>query len=386
MDKIRFGVIGIKGAGRAHIEAIRQIPEAELIAISEVDTAAAKQLGQELRVRTFTDHQAMLTAGVCDAVCIATPHYLHAPMSLDCLQAGMHVLVEKPIACTVKEADRMVTLARKKGLKLGIGHQYRTYSTPRTMKRLIDDGQIGDIIRVLWTWIDLRPEAYYDRDVWRSTWRHAGGGVLMNQTSHDLDLLCWMVGDPVEVCAMMGNWGHRAEIEDLVCANVRFANGALGVLQLSIVNPNGYSVRQISGDTGILAIQDVKSLSSDGLDTILHGTYARPVWEVLRDGGMVEQGSVTWRNVEPVHGETGHLAIVRYFVNAILNDSEPLVNGEEGRKTLELINAIILSALRKKVVEFPVNRDEYEELMEELKHNRTRVPRYGPLIANAIED
>jgi predicted dehydrogenase len=381
MDRIRFGVIGIKGVGHGYIHVIGQIPQTELVAISDIDGGAVEQLGQELRVRAFTDYRAMLETGLCDAVCIATPHYLHAPMALNCLEVGAHVMVEKPIACTVKEADQMISLARRKGLTLGIGHQYRTFSTPRTMKRLIDEGRIGNIIRVLWTWINLRPEAYYDRDIWRGTWRHAGGGVLMNQTSHDLDLLCWMVGDPVEVCAMIGNRGHKAEIEDIVCANVRFANGAFGVLQLSIVNPNGYSVRQIAGDKGVLVIQDVKSLASDSEDKILLGTYDRPVWEVLRSGTMIEQGEVTWRRVDPVYGEAGHVALVRHFVKAILDGGEPLVNGEEGRKALELINAIVLSALRKKVVEFPVNRDEYQELMEALSSGQTRVPALSPVIA-----
>ena len=140
------------------------------------------------------------------------------------------------------------------------------------IKRLIDAGELGDIYRVLWQWLEARAEAYYERDIWRCTWEHAGGGVLMNQTSHDIDLLCWMMGEPVEVSAMISNWGHRAEIEDTAIANVRFASGAVCNLQLSICDRR-LNYRQISGNKGTVIYQDEKNANSQVPDTFRLGRY-----------------------------------------------------------------------------------------------------------------
>ena len=135
-------------------------------------------------------------------------------------------------ANTVAEADGLVDLAESKGLTLGIGHNYRTFPGNIAMKKLVEE--LGDLHRVFWQWIDTRPETYYDRDIWRSTWSQAGGGVLLNQTSHDLDLLCWMLGEPAEVSSVIGNWGHRFEVEDTAVASIRFKNGAVASVQMSI--------------------------------------------------------------------------------------------------------------------------------------------------------
>ena len=377
MDSVRYGVIGIKGVGGKHVSMAREHENVELTALVDLDEAAVKTQSQELGVRAFTDYRELLDAGIVDAVSIATPHHLHAIIGLECLNAGVHVFTEKPLANRVSDADAMIETAKARDLKICVGHQYRTYHTPQTMKHLIDTGAIGNIMRVLWTWIEFRPESYYDRDIWRQTWRHAGGGVLMNQTSHDLDLICWLVGEPVQVSAMIGNQSHQMEVEDVVCANVLFANGAFGSIQLTINQPRGYSIRQIAGDKGTIAIPDVQSLTNNREDHILLGTYENSLTDLVgRTSRIAGQPEISWQPVELRADPGGHDILMKSFTDAILNGGEPLVNGVSALPTVELINAIVLSAMRKKTVDLPVDREEYDELFEALSSGSLQIPRF----------
>ena len=377
MDSVRYGVIGIKGVGRIHIDLVREHENVELTALVDLDEAAVKAQSQELGVRAFTDYREMLDAGIVDAVSIGTPHHLHAIIGLDCLKAGVHVFTEKPLANRVSDADAMIETAKAGDLKLCVGHQYRTYRTPQTMKHLIDAGAIGNIMRVLWTWIAFRPESYYARDIWRQTWRQAGGGVLMNQTSHDLDLICWLIGKPVQVSAMIGNQLHQIEVEDMVCANVLFENGAFGSIQLTINQPIGYSIRQIAGDKGTLMIPDVQSLAGEQEDHILLGTYRDSLTKMVNQTeGIAGQPDISWQPVGPRPEPGGHKGVMDSFIDAILNGGEPLVSGVSARPAVELINAIVLSAMRKKTVDLPVDRGEYDELFEALSSGSLQTPRF----------
>ena len=157
MDRVRYGVIGIKGVGGKHVSMAREHENVALTALVDLDEASVNAQSQELGVRAFTDYRDMLNAGVVDAVSIATPHHLHALIGLECLKAGVHVFTEKPLANTVSDGDAMIETAKTRDLKICVGHQYRTYRTPQTMKHLIDTGAIGNIMRVLWTWIAFRP-------------------------------------------------------------------------------------------------------------------------------------------------------------------------------------------------------------------------------------
>ncbi len=377
MDSVRYGIIGIKGVGSKHVSMAREHEKVELTALVDLDEAAVKAQSQELGVRAFTDYRELLDAGIVDAVSIATPHHLHAIIGLECLNAGVHVFTEKPLANRVSDADAMIETAKAQDLKICVGHQYRTYRTPQTMKHLIDTGAIGNIMRVLWTWIAFRPESYYARDIWRQTWRHAGGGVLMNQTSHDLDLICWLIGEPVQVSAIIGNQFHQIEVEDVVCANVLFENGAFGSIQLTINQPIGYSIRQVAGDKGMIAIPDVQSLAGDAEDHFLLGTYANSLTELV-DGtaNIAGQPEVSWQPVELRDALGAHDALMDSFIDAILNGGEALVNGVSARPAVELINAIVLSAMRKKTVDLPVDREEYDELFEALSSGSLQTPRF----------
>jgi predicted dehydrogenase len=183
-----------------------------------------------------------------------------------------------------------------------------------------------------------------------------------------------MIGEPVEVSAMLGNWGHTAEIEDTAIASVRFANGALASLQFSICDRR-LNHRQISGDRGTILYQDEKNANSFVPDLFRLGRYSLPMREFIATAAeIIEQPPLSWEDV-PVPRERQHATTLAAFIAAIRDGGEPIVNGEEGRRALELINAIVLSALRRKVVSLPIDRGEYDALMEELRDGRTQVPR-----------
>ena len=258
MNRIRFGIVGLRGIGRGHAAAIAASDRANLVAVADIDRDLAREVASAHGANAWPDYLEMVEGEDLDAVVVATPHHLHAPMGMHCLESGLHTFIEKPIANTVSEADALVELAQERGLKLAIGHNYRTFPGNRALKDLLERGAVGRVCRVLWMWLEARPESYYDRDVWRTTWEHAGGGVLMNQASHDIDLLCWMMGDPTEVSAMVANQMHRAEVEDTVIANIRFASGAYCNVQLSTCDRR-LNYRQISGEAGTIVYQDEKN-------------------------------------------------------------------------------------------------------------------------------
>jgi UDP-N-acetyl-2-amino-2-deoxyglucuronate dehydrogenase len=372
MDKLKFGVIGINGRGGGLAREIASSDRAEVCAIVDLNEEAAKAVASENGGDVWTDYEVMLSTADIDAVVIATPHHLHAPMGHTCLSAGLHTFIEKPIANTVSEADHLVDLAEAQGVKLGIGHNYRAFPGNVAMKKLVDG--LGDIHRVLWQWIDTRSESYYDRDVWRSTWGFAGGGVLLNQTSHDLDLLCWMLGEPAEVSSVIGNWGHRFEVEDTALASIRFKSGAVASVQFSICDrPLNY--RQVSGDRGTVEFRDDSRPNSVIPDSLRIGRYGTPMREYISGGGGISSSpTIEWEDIDVV-GERKFPPFMDDFIGAVLDDRDSIATGASARTTIELINGIILSGIRKEVVSFPLDRDEYNRVFAELKEGRSKVGR-----------
>ena len=369
MDTLRTAVVGLKGMGRQHIKGLSENPRATLTAVADLDRESAAAVAQEHAATAYADYRELLAKESLDAIIFATPHLLHAPMALDALESGLHTLVEKPIAIRVSEADRMIDRAKAKDLILAVGHNYRTFPANLKLKELLP--QLGPIYRILWQWLENRPESYYDRDIWRSTWRHAGGGVLMNQTSHDLDLICWLFGRPAEVSAMLLNRGHKHEVEDTATANIRFESGALANVQLSTVS-HRLNYRQIAGENGAILLEDTVNANVQLPETFRLGLYDRPVSDIVADAsGATGQPQPAWTDIDCTDAESPSL--LDSFIETSLDGGIPISDGESARITLELINAIILSGVRKKVVQFPIDRDEYDELMDELASGKTKV-------------
>ena len=369
---MKFAVVGINGRGAGLAREIASDERAEVVAVVDLNEAAAKAVAEETGGEVWTDYEAMLQETDLDATVIATPHHLHAPMGIASLEAGHHTFIEKPIANTVSEADQLVNLAESKGLTLGIGHNYRTFPGNIAMKELVD--KLGDIHRVLWQWIDTRPETYYDRDIWRSTWANAGGGVLLNQTSHDIDLVCWMMGEPAEVSAVIGNWAHKFEVEDTAIASIRFKSGAVASLQFSICDrPLNY--RQVSGDRGTIEFRDDSRPNSVIPDSLRIGRYGTPMRDYISgEGGISSAPGLTWEDIEVI-GERKFPPMMSDFISAVIDGREPVTSGASARITIELINGIILSGIRREVVSFPLDRAEYDEVFESLKQGQSKVSR-----------
>jgi UDP-N-acetyl-2-amino-2-deoxyglucuronate dehydrogenase len=369
----RFGVIGIKGAGRGHVRAVQALAQegrAELVAVCDIDGGAAKRVAEEAStgqsgqaVAAYRTHQDLLARERLDVVCIATPHYLHEPMTLAALEAGAHVVCEKPIAISVSEADRMIDAAKRAGKLLAIGHQGRFSPAAQAAKGLIGpEAETGELVRVAWLSGGIRTQAYYDSGDWRGTWSQEGGGTLINQKVHDLDRLCWFAGRPVEALALAGNFHHEVEagIETLASAAVRWENGAQGVVQLSITDGATLARQEFHGQKAALVID-----SEEGMRL---GRYARTIKEhVAGAGGRMEKLDVTWEDVPVGKASTeARQAMYGQLLDAVASGGRPLCAGEDGRDALEVVNAIILSAARKKPVTIPVDRGEYDGLLEEL--------------------
>ena len=375
-----------------HCRYARQNESVELTALADVDKDYVRKKSEEFSTRGYTDYREMLSTGTIDAVSIATPHHLHYEMCMDCLDAGVHVFVEKPLAVTISQAERIVNKAKSKNLKLTVGHQYRTFRTSRTLKNLIDSNAVGNIMRVLWSWIEFRAETYYNRDIWRTIWKYSGGGISIHSAIHDLDLICWLIGKPIRVNGMLGNQLHNIGVEDIFCSNILFENNALCSFQASVNQPRGYSIRQIAGDKGIIIIEDVKSLTFDRKDKILLGKYEDTllvsVNEMKDKEGQPETKWETvnvigdppkWKKLLELSGlmkikrEHGISILLNSFIDAILIDKEPLVSGESTLPSIELVNAIILSAFKKKAVDLPLDKDEYDHLFNDLSTGKKEI-------------
>ncbi|NLC56855.1 MAG: Gfo/Idh/MocA family oxidoreductase [Armatimonadetes bacterium] len=358
MEKVRFGIIGTGGMGQGHLQMQASIEEAQLTAICDIDAELRERLAAQYEVPAFATHTELLESGLVDAVIIATPHYFHPPIAIEAMRKGIHVLSEKPIAVTVKAADAMIATARETGVQFGVMFQMRSQKEYRLARKAIDEGIIGEIYRTSLTMGWYRSQAYYDSATWRATWAGEGGGVLLNQAPHNLDLFTWLAGMPAKVTAQVRTRLHDIEVEDEAFALLEYPNGAHGYLYCSVNEAPGVSRMEICGDRGKIVVDE-------------HGLRISRCVPPVRV--FTVNSTEMWKAPasEPVELEVpempaSHATITRAFARAILYGEPLLAPGEEGIRELELSNAIILSGKRGKTVELPLDRDEYEELLAEL--------------------
>ncbi len=355
MGKVNFGVIGLKGIGQAHLRAISDVENAELVAVADINEEVGISVAEKYNVEWYRNYEDMLERGDVDAVTICTPHFLHAPMALKAIEYEKHVLVEKPMALSVVEADQMIEEAKKRGLKLGVVFQFRFNPLYLEMKRLIAEGRIGSIIRACMEICIYRDQKYYNRDAWRGKWATEGGGVLINQGIHFIDIFQWLVGKPKKLQGWISTTLHNIEVEDIASAALIFENGAHGIIQLSTVDIYKAIRYEIYGDRG-------KILNED--ESLKVGLLERSVKEYIAEGVKPE---VELKEVKVEGaGSFNHQSVINDFAEAILTDRDPRVPGEEGRASLEMVNAIILSSFEEKPVSFPISRDKYKSLMDKL--------------------
>ena len=310
-----------------------------------------------------------------DGIIIATPHYDHTPMSIDAFQRGLHVLTEKPIAVHVKDARKMVAAyqaARKThpNLVFEIMFNQRTYGFWQKIKSLIEADELGQMVRASWIITDwFRSQAYYDSGGWRATWRGEGGGVLLNQCPHNLDLFQWFTGMPKRVAgfASLGKY-HNIEVEDEVTGYFEYENGMVGHFVTTTAESPGTNRLELVGEKGKLVFEDGRlTFFRNRSSMFAFSKTSRSAFDKVEN----------WEIQIPYHhhGEGGHRFVLQNFANAIVSREAVMIPAEEGLKSLTLSNAMMLSSFLGKAVDLPIDEDLYEqELMERVKTSRFQKP------------
>ncbi len=363
MNKVRMGVIGIGNMGSFHARYLNngEIPNAELTAVCDTDPERLKWAAENLgsNVQVFDTAEKLINSGLVDGVLIATPHYDHPSLAIKALGHGLHVLCEKPAGVYTRQVRLMNEGAAKSGKVFGIMYNQRTNPLFQKLRELISSGELGQIKRTNWiitNW--YRPQAYYNSGGWRATWAGEGGGVMLNQCPHNLDLWQWTCGMPVRVRAFC-SYGkyHDIEVEDDVTAYVEYENGATGVFITSTGDAPGTNRFEIAGDMGKVVIEDGK---------LTFWRNRQSEREFNRTNTAAFSQPEVWKCEIPINGvETSHKGITANWVDAIIKGTPLLAPGEEGINGLQISNAIYLSSWLDAWVEIPVPEDLYYEKLKE---------------------
>jgi predicted dehydrogenase len=302
------------------------LPEADFVAVSDIDPERARAFALQYGVA------ASETLPDVDAAVVCTPHPLHKAPAIEAMNRGIHVLVEKPLATTVADCDQMIQAAERNGVRLGVVSQRRFFEPVQRMKAAIDAGKIGRPVLGTVNMFSWRDEAYYRSDLWRGKWATEGGGVLINQAPHHLDILQWLMGPVEQVTGIHANLNHPyIEVEDTALALIRFQGGGLGSVTVSLCqNPGIYTKIHIHGSNGYSV-----GAQTDTGATFVAGSTA-PVAPPFNDLWTIPRESAP----EPGPAADYHLLQVRDFLQAIQEDRAPAVDGHEGRKVVALIAAI----------------------------------------------
>jgi UDP-N-acetyl-2-amino-2-deoxyglucuronate dehydrogenase len=357
---LRFGLIGCAaGIAATHLEALGRLEGARIVGMSDVAAERGAARAAEHDCPFFTDHREMLAQTSPDVAVVLTPHPFHAPIALDCFEAGAHVLVEKPIAVEIAEADQMIAAAEAAGKLLAVNFQHRYRPAIEGARALIDEGVIGNVVRVLWIEPWFRTEAYYRSASWRGTWKGEGGGVLMNQAPHTLDLLCYLVGLPAKVWGWTRTLRHSMECEDSAQAMFELPNGSPGYFATNTIEAGRGGHFEIIGERASLLIEGTRltltRFEPDSHEFMMTSQemFASPKAEVetIEFSGMGD----------------GHLAVYRDLQDAIRTGKTPRTAGQDAAQALEFANAIVLSSYRDGPVTLPLDRGAYSELLRSLR-------------------
>lgn len=368
MDKVRFGIVGIGNMGSVHATYLHEgkIEGACLGAVCDLKQSrldwAKEKLGDD--VARFTDYKEMLASGLVDCVIVAVPHYYHPPICMDVLKAGLHVISEKPIGVYTKQAEELIELAEKSGKVFGLMFNQRTNPMYRKARDMVQNGELGELKRCVWIITDwYRTQSYYDSGDWRATWSGEGGGVLLNQCPHNLDLWQWICGMPTKVRAHLhfGKW-HDIEVEDDVTAYVEYANGATGVFVTTTGDTPGTNRFEIAMEKGKLVAEGSKLTmwKSDMTEAEFSAINKEPF------GSMKFEETVVETDGESLQ----HVGVLNAFAGKILHGTPLIADGVEGINGLTISNAMHLSAWLDQTVS--VDHFDHERFYEELmKHVAT---------------
>ncbi len=370
MDKIKLGIIGVGRMGTCHIENILGggSPDFEVVAVADIDPARQAWAKKNIKdVAVFGDGMDLIDSGLVDAVMVEILHYDHPKYSIAAMEKGLHVICEKPAGVYTKQVREMNEVAAKCDVVFAMMFNQRTNPVYQKMRELVQSGVYGELRRVNWlitSW--FRSQDYYEQGGWRATWKGEGGGTLINQCAHQLDLLQWICGMPEKVSAHMhlGKW-HDIEVEDDVTAYMEFKNGATGVFISSTGDEYGTNRFEIQLDGArIIAVED-------HLEVLEYAEFASK--HIYKEGNVASV-PVEAKPLElPDFGKVpnGHIEMLNNFGDAILGKGELIAFGHEGINGLELTNAMYLSSFLGKDINFPIDEDVYyDELMKRVATSR----------------
>ena len=326
-ELLRFGLIGCGRVAPRHAQSIAELPGARLTAVADIRESRASRFAAEHRADKYLDYRRLLDRTDVDVVNICVPSGLHAQVAVDALEAGKHVIVEKPIALSLSDADRMIAAARLAGRKLCVVLQNRYNPPMQDLKRMVESGRLGRLLLGNATVRWYRPQEYYE-DGWHGTWA-MDGGALMNQSIHHIDALQWLLGRPESVFAYSATLGHRMEAEDIGIATIRFRGGPLGVVEGSTVT----YPENLEGSVAIFGERGSLKVGGTALNR-------KVIWKI--EGELEhEKELLTREQVDPtsVYGAS-HRAVIADMIEAILADRTPKTDGAEAKKSLALVLAM----------------------------------------------
>ena len=356
---VRFGIIGVGGMGQGHCNSLKKVAEAKLTAVCDIDEATAKKVGAEHTVPCFTDPDELIRSELCDAVIVATPHPVRPPIVVAAMKAGLHVLSEKPLCECVSGAEKMIRTAKKTGVAFCVMFQRRTEPVVMKAAELVRSGALGKIYRATMISPEYRSQAYYDSGTWRATWEGEGGGVMMNQSPHILDVFILLAGMPSAVTGHVETRLHDIQVEDLAEGMLQFEDGGTGYLYCSTCEGGPGQMIEIFGDKGKLVFRD---------GVLKFYTFEPSVTDFTRTNtAMWGSPKCVEQPVTITEGENGHYVIMRNFARHILYGEKLVSPGEEGLRSLELANAIWLSSYLKKPVKLPISRKAYDTFLAAMR-------------------
>lgn len=357
--KLRTAIIGCGKVGHFHAKAYELLENSSFCAVFDRDISRATDFAKLYGVKAYDNISEMIKNEKIDVVSICTPHPVHASVAVEALKAGCHILVEKPLASNLKDCDEIINTAEECRRKVGTVCQRRFYKPCLRIKQAIDDGKIGKPVLGIVTMLGWRDQAYYESDPWRGTWEGEGGGVLVNQAPHQLDLLLWYMGDIDEVYGIWRNLNHPyIEVEDTAVAVIKFKNGGIGnVLVSNSQNPALYGKVQIHGDNGAtVSVQtDGGAMFIAGVSSITEPPY-NDLWTVPNEGAQLSR----WQGEDRDDFNRQdsmyyyHQVQINDFLSSIIENRPSLIDGLAGRKTVELIEAIYRSTESNQPVKFPL--------------------------------
>jgi UDP-N-acetyl-2-amino-2-deoxyglucuronate dehydrogenase len=359
MRKIKTALVGCGKVGHLHAAALKSLPESEFVAVCGRTVEKAKAFAEKYSVAAFTDIREMIAKAKVEAICLCTPHPQHAAPTIAAAQLGVHVLVEKPLASSLEDCDAMLAAARENKTIVSTVSQRRFFPPCQRIHQAIGSGKLGKPVLGVATIFGWRDEAYYKSDPWRGSWQHEGGGVLVNQSPHQLDLLLWYLGEVEEVFGYWANQNHPyIEVEDTAVAVIRFKSGALGNIVVSNSQNPALNARvSVHGANGAsVGVQtDGGAMFVAGMSSVIEPAF-NDIWTIRGEEHLLsrwkDEDAQLSKSVNPM--EYFHHLQIQDFLHAIIERRQPSVTGADGRRTVELFTAIYRATRDRKPVRFPL--------------------------------